>query len=201
MNQDKRKTVPPNITHLMCYLVFTYNFLPTVSKLSQVPSIFACLHLFLRLRVHSHERRNELKPVWDLILVENSTSVFSQLITCVHMNWGQMKLKTVRVSYRSFSPKWNFKLAWDFHVSADSLDVAFNAHVRLKLKAGMDFISTTLTEIKFHYYANPTWNGMPTHVQRNIGSLWNATEMKLHVNRTCFHAGLKSQTSMSLCCF
>ena len=52
-------------------------------------------------------------------------------------------------------------------IRADSLDVAFNAHVRLKLNAGMDFISVILTEMKFH------------------------------VNRTCFHAGLKSQTGVS----
>ena len=36
-------------------------------------------------------------------------------------------------------------------ISADSLDVAFNAHVRLKLNAGMDFISVILTEMKFHF--------------------------------------------------
>ena len=69
------------------------------------------------LRVRSYERRNELKPVWDFILVENLTSVFSQLFTCVHMNWGEMKLKTVWISYRSFWLKWNFKPAWDFHVN------------------------------------------------------------------------------------
>ena len=69
------------------------------------------------LRVSSHERRNELKPVWDFIWVENLTSVFSQLFTFVHMNWGEMKLKTVWISYWSFWPKWNFKLAWDFHAN------------------------------------------------------------------------------------
>ena len=36
-------------------------------------------------------------------------------------------------------------------ISANSLDIAFNAHVRLKLNAGMDFISVTLTEMKFHF--------------------------------------------------
>ena len=36
-------------------------------------------------------------------------------------------------------------------ISADSLDVAFNAHVRLKLNAGMDFISVILTEMKFYF--------------------------------------------------
>ena len=36
-------------------------------------------------------------------------------------------------------------------ISADSLDVAFNAHVRLKLNTGMDFISANLREMKFHF--------------------------------------------------
>ena len=53
------------------------------------------------LRVRSQERQNELKPVWDFISVEN-------LFTCVPMNWSEMKLKTVWVSYRSFWHKWNF---------------------------------------------------------------------------------------------
>ena len=55
-------------------------------------------------------------------------------------------------------------------------------------------------EISFRvikYHVNTTRNEMPTHVHQNIGSFWNAAEMKLHVNRTCFHAGLKSQTGMS----
>ena len=40
------------------------------------------------------------------------------------------------------------------------------------------------------------WN-LPRHVHQNIRSFWNAAEMKRHVSRTCFHAGLKSQTGMS----
>ena len=36
-------------------------------------------------------------------------------------------------------------------ISADSLDVAFNAHVQMKLNAGLDFISVILTEMKFHF--------------------------------------------------
>ena len=49
-------------------------------------------------------------------------------------------------------------------ISADSLDIAFNAHVCLKLILGMDFISVILTEMNFvsgdktfckHY---PKWN-------------------------------------------
>ena len=47
------------------------------------------------------------------------------------------------------------------------------------------------------YHVNTTRNGMPTHVYQTIGSFWNAAEMKLHVNSTCFHASLKSQTGMS----
>ena len=115
------------------------------------PSYF--YDLILGWRVPSHDRWNELKPVWDFISVENLTSVSSQLFTCVHMNWGEMKLKMVWILYRSFWPKWNFKPAGDFHlnISADSLDVAFNTHVRLKLIVGMDFISVILTEMKFHF--------------------------------------------------
>ena len=36
-------------------------------------------------------------------------------------------------------------------ISANSLDVGFNAHVCLKLIAGINFISFILTEIKFHF--------------------------------------------------
>ena len=38
---------------------------------------------------------------------------------------------------------------------------------------------------------------MLTHVHQNNGSFWNAAEMKPHVNRTCFHTGLKSQTDIN----
>ena len=39
---------------------------------------------------------------------QNFTLAFSQLFTCVHMNWCKMKLKTVWISYWSFRQKWNF---------------------------------------------------------------------------------------------
>ena len=64
----------------------------------------------------------------------------------------------------------------------------------------MDFISVILTETKFQvikYHVNTTRNEMPTHVHQNIGSFQNAAEMKLHVNRSCLHAGLRSQTGMN----
>ena len=93
-----------------------------------------------KLLVENHWEAKWIQTGMNFILVENLTSVFSQLFTCVHMNWGEMKLKTVWISYRSFWPKWNVKPAWDF-----------NAHVRLKLSAGMDFIWVTLTEMKFHF--------------------------------------------------
>ena len=35
--------------------------------------------------------------------------------------------------------------------SADSLDIAFNVHVRLKLIADINFVSVILTEITFHF--------------------------------------------------
>ena len=37
-----------------------------------------------------------------------------------------------------------------------------------------------------------TRNEMPKYAHQNIELFRNAAEMKLHVNRTCFHAGLKS---------
>ena len=46
-------------------------------------------------------------------------------------------------------------------ISADSLDVAFNAHVHLKLNASMDFMSVILTEMKFMWTElvfTPVWN-------------------------------------------
>ena len=93
------------------------------------------------LRVRSHERRNDLKPAWDFISVENLTLVFNQFFTCVHMNWDGIKLKPVWISYWSFWPKWNFKPAWDLPeakwIRAGSLDIVFNAHVHLKLMAGV----------------------------------------------------------------
>ena len=49
------------------------------------------------------------------------------------------------------------------------------------------------------YHADTTWNGTATHAHINIKWFWDAAEMKHHVNRTCFHAGLKSQTGQG--CF
>ena len=37
------------------------------------------------------------------------------------------------------------------NVTADSLDVVFNAHAHLKLNAGIDFILVILTEMKFYF--------------------------------------------------
>ena len=54
---------------------------------------------------------------WDFISVESLNLVFSQFFTCIYLHWGQMKLKLVWISYRSFWPKWNFKPVWDFHVN------------------------------------------------------------------------------------
>ena len=66
----------------------------------------------------------------------------------------------------------------------------------LKLNAGhFDRNEISFWVIKYH--VNTTRNEMPTRVHQNIGLFWNAAEMKLHVNRTCFHAGLKSQTGTS----
>ena len=70
-------------------------------------------------RVRSHQRRNELKPVWGFILVKNPTSVFSQPSTCVHMNRVEMKLKTVFILPLGHSMMWCLlsvgkKITFDF---------------------------------------------------------------------------------------
>ena len=88
----------------------------------------------------SHElRRNETQNGMDFISV---------ILT-------EMKFQTgMRFSCEHNLPetKW---------ISADLLDVAFNAHVRLKLNAGMDFILVILTEISFRlikHYINTNRN-------------------------------------------
>ena len=109
---------------------------------------------------------------------------------------------------RSFWPTWDFKLAWDFRVKnilpetkwirGDSLDIAFDAHAHCR--CGFDIRYFDRNEISFRvlkYHLNTTRNEMPTHVHQDIGSFWNAAEMKRHVNRTCFYAGLRSQTGLS----
>ena len=68
---------------------------------------------------------------------------------------------------------------------------------------GFHFGHFDQNEISFQfikYHLNTTQNEMPTHVHQSVGLFWNAAEMKCHMNRTCFHVGLKSQTGMSLFC-
>ena len=84
----------------------------------QITTLFCSSNYLLDvyLRERPHERRNELKPIWDFISVENiQFGVQSALYLCSHE--CSMKLKPVWISYRSFWPKWNFKQTWDFHVN------------------------------------------------------------------------------------
>ena len=125
-------------------------------------------------RVRSHERRNELKPIWDFISVKNLTSVFSQLFTCVRSHesrWNEtqtgMDFISVILTEIKFQTGMRFSCEQNLRetkwISADSLDIAFSAHVRLKLIAGVisycsfwqnwDFISGD--KICKHY---PKWN-------------------------------------------
>ena len=82
-----------------------------------------------QLSLCSHElRQNETQKSIDFILV---------ILT-------EMKFQTgMRFSCEHNLPETKL-------ISVDSLDVAFNAHVRLKPNASMDFISVILTEMKFH---------------------------------------------------
>ena len=95
--------------------------------------------------------------------------VQSALYLCSHeLRWNEtqngMDFVSVILTGKRFSREQNLpEIKW---ISEDTLDVAFNAQLRLKLIAGL------------------------------IGLFWNAAEMKLHVNRTCFYAGLKSHISI-----
>lgn len=76
------------------------------------------------------------------------------------------------------------------------LDIALNAHVPLKLICG-HFGRNQVSFRVIKYDLNTTRNEMPTYVHQNIGLFLNVTKMKCHVNRTCFHAGLKFQAGMT----
>ena len=127
--------------------------------------------------------------------------VFSQLFTCVHMN-----------------AVWNSN-RYGFHIGHFDRNEILNRHeifmwtkftrsemnklslvgycVRMRV---WNSFKTHRNKISFRvikYHVNTTRNETPTHVRLYIGSFWNAAEMKSHVKRTCFHAGLKSQTGMS----
>ena len=87
-------------------------------------------------------------------------------------------------------------------ISADSLDVAFKRMcvwnailVWISYQSfwqKWNFTSGNKILCK-HYPKSNAWS----HIHQNIGSFWNAAETKLLLNRTCFHAGLKSHSSMS----
>ena len=93
----------------------------------------------------------------------------------------------MRFSYKQNLPETKWK-------SADSLDIAFNTHVRLKFIA--DVISLWSFWQKWNLISGDKisckqYPKMPTHVHQNIKSFWNAAEMKRHVSRICFYVSLK----------
>ena len=130
----------------------------------------------------------------------------SSLYLCSHeLRWNEtqngMDFISVILTEMKFQASMRFscehnlpEMKW---ISADSLDVAFDVHVNLKLN-GFHIGNFGKNEISFRvikYHVNTTRNEMLTLVHQNIGSFWNAAEMKLHMNS--FHASLKSQTVMS----
>ena len=80
-------------------------------------------------------------------------------------------------------------------LSADRLHIALNVHVRLKYGSHFDRNKILFCVIKYH--VNTTRTEMSTYVPQNIRWFLNTAKMKRHVNRTCFNAGLKSQTGMN----
>ena len=130
------------------------------------------LRCSVNLYLCSHElRRNETR---------NSMDFRSVILT-------EMKFQTgMRFSCEHNLPetKW---------ISADSLNVAFETQCGYGFYIG-HFDRNEISFLAIKYHVNTTRN----KIHQNIRSFWNAAKMKLeYVNRTCFHAGLKSQTGMS----
>ena len=136
-------------------------------------------------------------------MVENLTSVFSQLFTFVHMKWGKMKLKPVWMSYWSFWAKWNFRPAWNFHannlpkakwISSVMLDITFNTHVHLKQSFWQNEISFQMTKymsalpemkcpcisikILVSFEIQPKWKVMWTELVYTLA--WNLIPVWVH---------------------
>ena len=79
------------------------------------------------------------------------------------------------LAFKWIEAKWNSK-RYGFHIGHfDRNEISFRV-----IKCHVNY--PTLTTLNVH---------------QNIGSFWNADEMKLRVNRICFHAGWKSQSGMS----
>ena len=116
------------------------------------------LTFLVTLRVSSHERpmNSNRYGISFRLKISLQCSVSSLLV----FTWAEAKWNSKRYGLHighfdqnefqtgiRFSCEHNLpKAKW---ISADSLDVAINAHVRLKVNAGMDFISVILTEMKF----------------------------------------------------
>ena len=132
----------------------------------------------LKIRVSSHERRNELKPVWDFISISLSFRFWSAFYLCSHelrRNESQTGMDFISVMKSQTGMRFSLEqnLPESKWISADSLVTAFNAHVRLKLIAGVislrSFWQNDRSEIThairlIKYHVNTSRNEMPTHV-------------------------------------
>ena len=91
---------------------------------------------------------------------ESHFGVQSALYLCSHeLSWNEtqneMDFISVILTEMKFQTSMRFSCEHNLPetkwIGADLLDVAFNAHVRLKLNVRMDFIMVILTEMKFHF--------------------------------------------------
>ena len=162
------------------------------------------------LKVHSHEMRNELKPVGDFILVENLTwcSVSSSL--CSHelrQNETQASMDFISIILTKMKFQTGMKFSYEQNlprmkrISTDSLVVAFNEHVGLKLIAGV--ISLWLFWKKWNFISNdkisckhyPKWNAYICPTKYWVVLKCSQNEMSCEEN--LFSCRFESQTGMS----
>ena len=133
----------------------------------------------LKIRVSSHERRNELKPVWDFISISLSFRFWSAFYLCSHelrRNESQTGMDFISVMKSQTGMRFSLEqnLPESKWISADSLVTAFNAHVRLKLIAGAislrsfwqkwNFVSVDKRSCKRY----PDWNARACPCERTL---------------------------------
>ena len=126
------------------------------------------------MRGEMNSNRLEISFRWKILL---QCSVCSLLVsTWNEGKWNESGMDFILViltemkfqaGMRFSSEKKLPKTKW---ISADSLDIVLNAHVRLNILASV--ISSYSFWQSEKYYVNTTRNEMRTHAHQNIGSFW-----------------------------
>ena len=174
--------------------------------------IFACYLFFcvnIKWNAIDHSKQHEKVVIINYNMFYSAIGCFtySDILKYVHMRgemnpnrpklvWDFISIILTEMKFQTgmrFSCEQNLtETKW---ISADSLDITFNDHVRFETHCWYGFHNGHFdrNEISFlviKHHVNTTRNEIPIHIHQNIGSFWDPAALKLHVNRTCFHAGV-----------